>query len=108
MNDLYLAGEPHTNSEASLVISFDWNYPTSEEHPDYDEELHVKYNTLYSESEAILHLTFKQVNIKSGTLESITKVVPITGRESSTIELSRNELVNSDDYLGIFFSDFEP
>ena len=35
----YISGEPSTNSEASLVVSWEWNlvFIRSDEHPDFNE-----------------------------------------------------------------------
>ena len=110
MSELYLAGEPLTDFEASLMITFDFTFiQQNEDDPDYDEEAISQYQQTYSLSEPMLHVTFNQVDIENGRLVQITKVLPIKGAFSESIfELSRNELIDRNDYLGIFFSDPEP
>ena len=67
---IYIAGEPLTNSEGSLIIAF-------KRHPDivtdsyqlgYVEAL-AKF---YSESDPYVHFDFSQVGMKKGTVERVT------------------------------------
>ena len=59
IENFYISGEPATNSEASVVVSWEWNpeIPRSDEHPDYNETQLNVFRTL----DARIHVTFNQV-----------------------------------------------
>ena len=71
MEGLYLAGEPMSNQEASLVIGFE-RHPdmiTDKEDPDYDFDKASYYYYSYP----ALKVTFNQVDMELGALKKVNK-----------------------------------
>ena len=59
IENFYISGEPATNSEASVVVSWEWNPELirSDEHPDFDETKLYEFK----EVNVRMHVTFNQV-----------------------------------------------
>ena len=104
MDGVYLAGEPGTNSEASLYIGFEFHSVVwDKKGGEYDEALHDELNTyLTSSRESVdynLHLSFNQVDMRTGSFSRVIR--PIDARTKTEIELSKNEIVDYNDYFGL-------
>ena len=97
MEGLYLAGEPSTNSEASVILAFEPhpNIITDEWDPDYDVDLHHYYYY----SNPTVHATFNQINMKTGSFSRVIRI--ISAINLPTIELSMNQLFDRNDYFGL-------
>ena len=104
MEGVYLAGEPGTTSEASLYIGFeflstDWD----QEAEDYDEALYDEVRYWFTPGgdsvDYNLHLSFNQVDMRTGSFSRVIR--HIDARDKSEIELSKNELIDKNDYIGL-------
>ena len=97
MESLYIAGEPGTNSEASLVISFEWSSDLIREdgHPDFNS--HVL--EIYSHSYPMLHVTLNQVDMKEGSFSRFIRIFEAV--RSPEIKLFMNKLIDRNDYVGL-------
>ena len=105
LEGIYIAGEPATNSEASLIIAFN-RHPdivTDRDQPDYDSEL----DQFYEKSLPYVHVDFSQVDMKKGTLERVTKSFKIRAHAGG-ISLSKNELIDRNDSFGLIHTEPEP
>ena len=78
MEGLYIAGEPGTNSEASLVVSWEWNPALirSDDDPDFVDISDLLEQT--NKAEAMVHISFNQVNMKKGSFSPVIKVLDMT------------------------------
>ena len=99
----YIAGEPGTYSEASIVIGYEIhpNISTDENSPDYDIDKHYYYYY----NNPFLHITYNQLQIRSGTFQKVDKIFEVV--RGYNIHLSQDTFVNKNDYIGMIHSEPE-
>ena len=70
LENLYIAGEPNTNSEASLIVSY-WikDALRNDEHADYNDAYFKKLD----EMELMLHVSFNQVDMSTGGFNRVIR-----------------------------------
>ena len=70
----YIAGEPCTNSEASLIVGY-WTKGAliDDENADYNYAYHQKYENM----ERFLHVTFNQVDMSTGGFRRVIRGIDI-------------------------------
>ena len=103
MEAFYITGDPQKNSEASLVIAFEKhpNIVTDINHPDYDQGL----DEYFKYSLPAIHSNFYQVDMKKGTLQRVTRTFWMINEYQ--IELSKNVLIDSNNYFGLIHTEPE-
>ena len=106
LTDIHIAGEPATETEASLIIAFI-------KHPDIvtdPNQLGYDYgkDQFLAESEFHVQVDFSQVDMKKGTLERVTKTFQLQEIEPTGISLSQNKLIDRNDSFGLFHAEPEP
>ena len=104
MEDVYLAGEPNTNSEASLIVGVERNstHPTDPDDLGYDEDLQFDDSIV----KLMLHVAFDQVDMRTGGFSRVIR--PIELKTLPQIELNRNELIDRNDHFGLILSEPDP
>ena len=104
LEDIYIAGEPTTTTEASLIVAFT-KHPdiiTDPNQLDYDSEK----DKFFADSNPHIHVDFRQVDIKKGTLERVTKT--FRADRKAGISLSQNKLIDRNDSFGLLHTEPEP
>ena len=107
MEDVYIAGEPYAELEASLIVAF-IKHPdivTDPDQLDYEEEK----DRFFERSWPYLQVDFSQVNMKKGAFDRITKVFKVEEEAAATgISLSKNKLIDRNDSFGLIHTELEP
>ena len=104
MQDMYISGEPGTITEASIMIGFVY-------HPDLITDWRIDgYDQsklqFYSSTNPMIHVSFNQVDMRTGLFSRVIRV--IDAKSNPRIELSMNNFIDKNDYIGLILADPEP
>ena len=106
LKDAYIAGEPTSASEASLIVAI--NY-----HPDividpFQPGYDWKKANYFENSVLDVIVDFSQVNMKKGTLERVSKTFKMLDQTATGISLGQNKLIDRNDSFGLIPTEPEP